>query len=700
MLASDIFSRSDRLSSFLKFIVERALAGEGATLKELTIATELYGKGVDFTSSADPIVRVDARRLRDRLREYYATAPDSAVIITVPKGTYTPVFAAVASPVNRVTLPIPGARVARPRWWIGVALAAAAIFIATVVVTRWMTPDAGPARVLTVTSLPGAEEDPALSPDGIYVAFSWNGPSTVNGDIWVKSVDGDTMRQLTQTPDANEKYPAWSPDGQYVTFTRIAEGAWSVVMIPALGGSERIVALHYGDATWMPDARSLVMAGHRPDGISVLVRQDLLTGARRQLAEAPVGFSDAHPRVSADGETVAFERSGGGRSALFLVSTKGGEPRRLGKWTTGFIGGLTWSLDGRELIFPRAELSGRRLMRVAADGRQPESPIAGPPIGSFSPALARDASGRGPRLAFVSGQPDIGIRLVDLRGGRQGGVFADASAFCASTRVDVPGRLSPDDARVAFVSDRSGQQELWVAGRDESNLHAVTRFENATVSGGSWSPDGRELAFDVTIAGNTDIFTVRSDGGPATRLTDGPAIESDPDWSADGQSIYYASTETGRSEIWKIPARGGARIRLTSTGGFDPHESPDGQSVYFVDAPRSYGLEGHAAIARVSTHGGQTSAVYGGVMPGAWTVAGSGILFITGHGAANAPGERDALALYDLATGRLEHLGDFPFRVGPYGVNRFLTASKDGHWALAARVERWERDIFVLENFR
>lgn len=94
VLASDIFSRSNRLSSFLKFIVERALAGQGGALKELTIATELYGKGVNFTPSADPIVRVDARRLRDRLREYYATAPDSAVISTVPKGNYTPVFTA------------------------------------------------------------------------------------------------------------------------------------------------------------------------------------------------------------------------------------------------------------------------------------------------------------------------------------------------------------------------------------------------------------------------------------------------------------------------------------------------------------------------------------------------------------------------------------------------------------------------------
>lgn len=92
ILASEIFSRSDRLSAFLKFIVERTLDGQGDSLKELVIALELYSKGSDFSTAADPIVRVDARRLRDRLREYYASASPASVVITVPKGSYTPVF--------------------------------------------------------------------------------------------------------------------------------------------------------------------------------------------------------------------------------------------------------------------------------------------------------------------------------------------------------------------------------------------------------------------------------------------------------------------------------------------------------------------------------------------------------------------------------------------------------------------------------
>ena len=69
ILASEVFSRSRHLRRFLSFIVEQSLAGQGQSLKEAVLAHELYGKGTDFDGGADPVVRVDARRLRDKLRE-------------------------------------------------------------------------------------------------------------------------------------------------------------------------------------------------------------------------------------------------------------------------------------------------------------------------------------------------------------------------------------------------------------------------------------------------------------------------------------------------------------------------------------------------------------------------------------------------------------------------------------------------------
>src|SRR6187402_3227610 len=93
ILASDVFSRSQQLRRFLSFIVEQRLAGQGHSIKESVLAHELYGKGTDFDGGADPVVRVDARRLRDKLREYYAGRSEP-VIISLPKGSYVPAFEA------------------------------------------------------------------------------------------------------------------------------------------------------------------------------------------------------------------------------------------------------------------------------------------------------------------------------------------------------------------------------------------------------------------------------------------------------------------------------------------------------------------------------------------------------------------------------------------------------------------------------
>src|SRR5688500_10940280 len=94
ILGHEIFSRSERLSRFLRYVVEESLSGRGAELKESVLAAELYDKKTDADGGDDSTVRVDARRLRDKLREYYSecSATQDPVVITLPKGRYTPVF--------------------------------------------------------------------------------------------------------------------------------------------------------------------------------------------------------------------------------------------------------------------------------------------------------------------------------------------------------------------------------------------------------------------------------------------------------------------------------------------------------------------------------------------------------------------------------------------------------------------------------
>ena len=98
VLASRIFAASGRMSRFLRFAVEEALAGRSAELKEYTLAVEVFGKPADFDARIDPIVRVEARRLRSKLKAYYENqGRDDEVLIEFPVGGYVPRFRARSS---------------------------------------------------------------------------------------------------------------------------------------------------------------------------------------------------------------------------------------------------------------------------------------------------------------------------------------------------------------------------------------------------------------------------------------------------------------------------------------------------------------------------------------------------------------------------------------------------------------------------
>jgi TolB-like protein len=93
VLASEGFVNSERLTRFLRFTVEKTLAGEGDQLKEYLLGVEVFDRGATFDPRMDPIVRVEARRLRAKLEEYYAGAGHSTEVrIACPKGSYVPVF--------------------------------------------------------------------------------------------------------------------------------------------------------------------------------------------------------------------------------------------------------------------------------------------------------------------------------------------------------------------------------------------------------------------------------------------------------------------------------------------------------------------------------------------------------------------------------------------------------------------------------
>ena len=366
---------------------QRARAGDGGLRQ---------GRGL-LGTAADPIVRVDARRLRDKLREYYVSAPHDPVLISVPKGSYAPVFEtnghAAPAAVDAIR---PAPTFTSRVWSVRGAMVLLGVCASLALAIGWRSVAAKPSslRILTVTAFPGAEGMPSLSPDGNFVVFTWRGiDSTEANDLWVKAVDGDELKRLTNTPQFHEAMPAWSPDGRQIAYYRL-EGIQNggVFLVSPLGGPERKIADLGGSPAWTPDGQSLVMTGATADGQGIF-QQALETGARKRLTQSPAGFTDDFPKVSPDGKTVAFTRGKSPQSALFVVSITGGEPTRLTQWG-GEIGRLDWTPDGREILYPQLDTSGMRIFRISAAAEATPAAVAGLPIGINGLSVSQPRAGR------------------------------------------------------------------------------------------------------------------------------------------------------------------------------------------------------------------------------------------------------------------------------------------------------------------
>lgn len=161
VLAADGFRNADRLTRFLRLTVEKALAGEAAELKEYRIGVDVYDRGADFDPRVDPIVRVEARRLRTKLSEYYeGPGSDDPVRILLPKGGYAPVFEQVGAAEARVTHGV-------SRRWIWLSVVAVGIAATVITFGSKASSDA-----VTMVVVPGAQPTDMEFADGLAEAVS------------------------------------------------------------------------------------------------------------------------------------------------------------------------------------------------------------------------------------------------------------------------------------------------------------------------------------------------------------------------------------------------------------------------------------------------------------------------------------------------------------------------------------------------
>ena len=293
---------------------------------------------------------------------------------------------------------------------------------------------------------------------------------------------------------------------------------------------------------------------------------------------------------------------------------------------------VAWSGDSQHIIF--ADTGG--LLEIGANGGQPRR------LSFAQTAVSQDEqiASRGNRLVYVQLQVNVNIWRVDLKSGLTRSMLAPTS------REQAAPSISPDGKRIAFESDSSGSQEVWVANLDGSDAMQLSDFHALTGSP-QWSPDGLRIAFDSRVTGEPALYLVDPSTALPKRISTNGIPACVPIWSADGKWIYFTSVSSQRYEddpIYRVAPEGGTPELVTRTHGYKVQESRDGRVLYF------FAGDTNAPIRILNRATGQEQPLKG--MPNVgfptdWVVGSKGIFYNDG---ASTPA---AVAFYAFSSARV-----------------------------------------------
>jgi Tol biopolymer transport system component/DNA-binding winged helix-turn-helix (wHTH) protein len=689
-------------------VLELLLARPGELVTRETIQQKLWPSGtfVDFENGLNTAIN----RLREALGD---SAENSRFIVTEPRRGYR--FIAPVDGRSRLEhdsrsllekLPLLGFS----GWWPWAAALVAVMGFGGIL---WFVRPAPkiPEPRLTVTPLtasPEVEGNPSFSPDGNQVAFVRHEKSRNGLHIYVKLIGTGGPPLRITTGSASDYSPAWSPDGRYIAFLRYLSSGQeaAVLLVPALGGAERKIAevfpsgFNCTDLTWSPDGNSLVMSDRNspkePAGLFLLA---IDTGEKRRLTSPPFPAisswnGDSCPSLSPDGRTLAFSRRVDASGDLYLLAVSNdlkvmGEGKRI-ELGNHSADAPIWTEDGREIIFwDSMQHSG--LWRIDVSGSASRSNEPQPLEALGENATSASISRRGHRLAYTSFSHHSSVWRIAAPDGSKtreeknaGSVNGD-TPFIYSTRDDKAPEFSPDGKRIAFMSNRSGNSEIWVCDSDGSNPVQLTAFRGANVTSPRWSHDGGRIAFDSDAEGKQfDIWVINASGGKPKRMTTDPANDGNPSWSGDGRWIYFDSARTGEQQVWKIPEAGGDGIQVTRDGGFAPLESPDGKFIYYTK-----GLF-HTSVWRLPLEGGQATKLIENLSYlRNLVIVSKGIYFVPQQDTALG----SSIEFLDFATNHTKRIASF----GKVLTNG-LALSPDGRWILYTQAELGS-ELRLVDNF-
>jgi len=453
------------------------------------------------------------------------------------------------------------------KWWLAAGLL---ILVAAVALLAWTRWSREPAQALQLTerpltSAPGLEFDPAISPDGRWLAYVERAPSSAEAALFVRALDDDRARRITEA-GTSASTPAWSRGGRIAFVSQDARAC--TVMAGSPFGTVRPVAACAATLglAWLGEDRLILSAQPRFGASFQLFIIDLATGRSTPLTIPPLGtIGDRLPTVSPDGGHVYFLRTQTvGIEHVLEVDSASGRTRPIVEESAHIVG-LAAAGNGALLIASDRGrgLTGLWQLDLADRGWRQLMP-------GISGALSVSADGR--RIVLARAQTRLALWRQPLAGGA-------AARVTETTQADRLPALA-GDGTLAFVSNRSGAQELWRLARDGDAPEQLSRLGGRDVQDPSWSPDGRMLAAAVAENNNFDLFLIDARSGAARRVAATPADERHPAFAADGNHLFFARSNGARFDLVRLDLRSGGEERIVADA-LRALPSGDGLSLYF-----------------------------------------------------------------------------------------------------------------------